>query len=315
MKSANTLHITNGSNLTHYLTELQVEGDFLTWHEMLCEGPTLEAINSVEFLDLRKQFLQDTYQLEIDEIQVKSDVSILDDVSAYKEIVLWFEYDLFCHINLIGVINLLLQKNIQLPIYLVCSGWIHENKHELKGLSELNSKQLLHHYKNKIELKPSDLELAQQIWSIYNGSDHNLLKPFIVKDSSFVYLSNCLKAHLQRFPNSKNGINEIELNILKIIEQNDIKSKHHLLGYALNYQGYYGYGDLQMQRIIDRLHVFYTEENHTLKLNQHGFKALFLQNNYANLADDKMIYGGAKKHDFYFNTECNKLIKSINYAN
>ncbi|PTM08975.1 MAG: DUF1835 domain-containing protein, partial [Bacteroidetes bacterium] len=33
-----TLHITNGSSLTSYLKDLNFQGDFLTWHEMLCEG-------------------------------------------------------------------------------------------------------------------------------------------------------------------------------------------------------------------------------------------------------------------------------------
>ena len=32
----------------------------------------------------------------------------------------------------------------------------------------------------------------------------------------------------------------------------EIKSLHHLLGYALNYQGYYGFGDLQLKRLIKR---------------------------------------------------------------
>lgn len=315
MKKLHTLHITNGSHLTSYLSEVQIEGDILTWHEMLCEGPTIEHINSNEFLNIRTQFLKETYQLEADISKIKNDVQMLENSEKYNEIVLWFEYDLFCHINLMGVINLLLQKEINLPIYLVCSGWIHEDKPVLKGLSELNSKQLLNHYKNKIELTQDDLNLAKTVWHIYNGDDHNLLKPFIVKDSSFLYLSNCLKAHLQRFPNSKNGINELELNILKIIEQNNIKSKHHLLGYALNYQGYYGYGDLQMQRLIDRLDIFYVEKEDQLTLNQDGFKAVFLQNNYADLIDDNMIYGGVKKHDFNFSIASNKLVKSIKNAN
>ncbi|MGJ5640956.1 DUF1835 domain-containing protein [Formosa sp. S-31] len=311
MEANGVLHITNGSHLTDYLKELQIEGTFLTWHEMLCEGPTIEHINSTDFLTIRTRFLKEFYQLEVDKNLVLKEIKILDDIASFKEIVLWFEYDLFCHINLLGVINLLKQKQIDLPLYLVCSGWIHENKHELKGLSELNSKQLLNHYENKILLNPDDIRLAKEVWRIYCGNDHNLLKPYIITDSSFIYLSNCLKAHLQRFPNSKSGINELEQNILKIIEQNDIKSKHHLLGYALNYQGYYGFGDIQMQRIINRLAVFYTEEDDKLTLNQYGFKAAYAQNNYIDWMDDKMVFGGAKKHDFYFDTQANKLLKTI----
>jgi hypothetical protein len=44
------LHITNGDSLTEYLTELGFSGDFLTWQEMLCEGPTIPDINSKKVL-------------------------------------------------------------------------------------------------------------------------------------------------------------------------------------------------------------------------------------------------------------------------
>ncbi len=49
---------------------------------------------------------------------------------------------LFCHINLIAVISLLHQKEINLPLYLVCSGRI-EGEKNLKGLAELTPEQLL----------------------------------------------------------------------------------------------------------------------------------------------------------------------------
>ena len=44
--SKTSLHITNGSVLTERLEELNIEGDYLTWHEMLSEGPTTEQIDS-----------------------------------------------------------------------------------------------------------------------------------------------------------------------------------------------------------------------------------------------------------------------------
>ena len=61
------LHITNGSSLTNYLKELDVEGEFLTWEEMLCEGPTVAGIDSNEFFNIRKTFLKKVYKMEIDE--------------------------------------------------------------------------------------------------------------------------------------------------------------------------------------------------------------------------------------------------------
>lgn len=308
------LHITNGGNLTAYLNELKVSGEKLTWQEILCEGPTQEIIHCDEFINLRSSFLNKFYNVELDLEKVEVALTQLKYPERYSEIVLWFEYDLFCHINLMAVINLLVQKKIKLPLYLVCSGRLPGVK-TLKGLTELNSTQLLKHYQNKIKLGQDDIDLATTIWGIYCGKDHNLLKPFIVKSSSFKYLNSCLKAHLERFPDSKSGLNVLEANILTIIKENSIKSKNHLLGYALNYQGYYGYGDMQMNRIIEKLSYFFTEEINKIVLNKKGFEALLRQRDFSNQINDNMSYGGINVHDYQFSKDQNKLIKSMPNAN
>ena len=308
--SKQPLHITNGNVLTNYLNELDIVGEKLTWQEMLCEGPTIIEINSEKFLETRKSFFSKFYDIDLDTNEIKSELNKLNDYKEYSEIILWFEYDLFCHINMIAVINLILQKKIDLPISLVCSGRIKGSK-ILKGLSELNAEQLIDHYKKRVKLNHKDLDLAKTLWGIYCGKDHNLLKPYIVTVSSFEYLSNCLKAHLERFPDLIYGLNVLEKNIMEIVKNNSIKSKHHLLGYVLNYQGYYGYGDLQISRIIEKLSVFFTKEEQHITLNRKGHEALLGQHNVAMEIDNNMVYGGLKKFDFQFNKKQNKLVKTV----
>lgn len=308
------LHITNGGVLTKYLIELEVVGEKITWQEMLCEGPTQEIVHSDEFIGVRSTFLNEFYNVDLDLDKVKFALDQLSHPERYSEIVLWFEYDLFCHINLIGVINLLHQREIKLPLYLVCSGRI-EGEQGLKGLSELNPDQLLKHYKDKIKLTNEDIELSITLWRTYCGKDHNLLKPYIIKKSSFNYLSNCLKAHLKRFPDSENGLCALEQNILEIVKSKDIKSKHHLLGYALNYQGYYGYGDIQLNRMIEKLSLFFTENDNMLTLNRKGHEALLGQHNFSAEINNNISFGGINKLDFQFNRKQNKLIKTITNPN
>ena len=308
------LHITNGSSLTQYLNELDFNGDFLTWHEMLCEGPTKLNIDSESFLTVRKDFLNDFYDIEIDESEYKMELRKLNDIEKYSEIVLWFEYDLFCHINMIAIISLLNEKQIKLPISLVCSGRI-PGELNLKGLSELTPEQIDQYFKNKIKLTAKDIDIAVSVWQIYCGKDHNLLIPFITKKTAFEYLGCCLKAHLNRFPNSISGLSALEHNILKIVSKYEIKSKHHLLGYALNYQGYYGFGDIQLMRIIDKLDMFFEEKDNHLKLNRTGHEVLLMHRNFASDLNDKMIFGNVTRIDFQFNKQENKLIKTILHVN
>ncbi|MGY0392515.1 DUF1835 domain-containing protein [Bizionia sp. KMM 8389] len=302
------LHITNGHHLTQFLQDLDFKGTFLTWQEMLCEGPTLTDIDSQEFIDKRKDFLKSAYDIEIDEVKIKRELAILNTANNYDKIVLWFEYDLFCHINLLAVIKLLQEKKINTPLHLVCSGRVPGEKN-LKALRELSRKQLLEHYKNKVRLQESDIDLARTLWHIYCSKDHNLLKPYIVKKSSFKYLNSCLKAHLERFPNLKNGLSRLEENILTLIRDQDIKSKNHLLGYALNFQGYYGFGDTQILRIINCLSLFFDETENQISLNRKGHEALIGTRNFSKEINNNITYGGINRLDFYFSTEQNKLIK------
>lgn len=305
-----TLHITNGTALTNYLEKLNIKGEMLTWHEMLCEGPTQKIIDTVSFFETRKAFLEKTYKAEYDIDKIKSEIDKLNEASKYSEIVLWFEYDLFCHINMVAAISLIKQKEIKLPLYLVCSGRV-EGEKELKGLAQLTKKKLLQHYNDKVALNVDDIATAQKAWRIYCENDHNLLKELITRPSNFKYLSNCLKAHLRRFPDTRSGLNTLEYNTLKLIKEHTIKSRHHLLGYCLHYQGYYGFGDLQLIRMIDELELFYFENEDTLTLNRDGHLALEHQKCFLKELKQDFQFGGVNKSEFQYHKKDSKLIATI----
>ncbi len=303
------LHISNGGSLTKRLKDLEFDDPVLSWEEMLCEGPATYDIETREFFRHRRNFLSETYDIEIDLKAYKTEINKLNEPEQYTDIILWFEYDLFCQINMLAVINLLEQRKIKKPIYLVCSGRVKGVK-ELMGLSQLSKKQLIDHYKHKVLLTRDDIELAKTLWGIYCGKDHNLFKPFIVQKSSFEYLGNCLKAHLMRFPDSKSGLGTLEQNILKLLQKHKINSRHHLIGYAINYQGYYGYGDLQYERVIRNLEAFINDTNEGIELNKIGEDILNGKKSAFTMVENKIVYGGVKRSDFHFDQKQNKLIKT-----
>ena len=303
------LHITNGDVLTSRLQALNVKGIFFTWREMLCEGPIEGRIGSSEFIASRKLFLKNTYDIEVRHYEEKfiSQFSLLDDSTVYDAIVLCFEYDLFCHINLLGALQLLEKHNRRESIHLVCSGWL-EHIDGLKGLSELTDEQLLSHYNKRVQLTTQDRELGKQVWNNYISKDPLALSTEMARGTQFEYLGNCISAHKSRFPSKQNGLNTLENQILKLLDTYEITSKHHLLGYALNYQGYYGYGDMQISRMIDRLSPFYVHEGDRLVLSELGIKVLACEEKTSHLETD-FIFGGARKYDFTYERDSHNLEK------
>ena len=308
----NILHILNGDSLKERLDQVDyLEGDVVIWREMLCEGPTIKILESEASLQKRREFLKRYYRIPFEDYNKKfiSQLDLLRKNKKYDEIVLWFEYDLFCHINLIAAISLLIRlgfKKVQLSH--VCSGWI-DKETELLGLCQISDKQLKKHYDNRKNLTIEDIEFADFIWTIYCETDPHKFAGQIKKQTSFEYLSSCMRAHLQRFPNMITGLNTMEFNILEIVKNYQVKNTKQLLGYALEYQGYFGYGDMQMKRVVARLFQFFDQTSDRLLLSERGLLAIDEKKNFYNTQQLEWYYGGVKKYDFLYNKESHKLLK------
>lgn len=308
--SKKTLHITNGDSLNDWLLKLQIDGDFAVWREMLCEGKTTYKVGDQHFKNARKAFLKEDYDIDIskyDEI-FSSQLELIYNFQKYDELVLWFEYDLFCHINMMACISYLVQLNCKLPIYLVCSGRITGEK-ELKGLSEITEEQLLDHYQNKIALTRNDLILSDTIWKRYCSDDHTQLQPIIATDSSFIYLSNCLSAHKKRFPEEHSGLNTLESHILKLLKKHQITSERQLCGYVLKYQGYYGYGDMQISKMIKRLRPYFQKDEDYLVISSNGQAILDENAKVYSISDTPTFFGGVSKYAYAYNKDSHQITK------
>jgi len=306
----NALHIINGDSLTEQVEELDLPGEIIVWRELLCEGPCIQEVGSSKFIKQREKFLKETYDISAENYQDRfvSQLKKLKKARDYDHVVLWFEFDLFCHINMLAAISFYLEHKPEVPFYLVCSKR-QKGEDEFLPLSRLPEKHLLNHFNNKIQLTKEDLEIATLVWELYCGKDPIKLKKQIKKTSNFEYLSSCIRAHIERFPNSTTGINSLEKNVLKLIENQHITSINQLLGYALQYQGYYGYSDSQMERVLDKLSIFYTLENGDVILTPNGRAALDKTKNfYRDLINDE-YYGGAKIYDFLYDSDSHKVLK------
>lgn len=310
MEDKKYLHITNGDDLSEMIREMNLPGDLITFREMLCEGPVSLNVGDEKFISLRSKFLKETYSITEKEYQDKFiyELEQLGAINNYDEIVLWFEFDLFSHMNLLAVITFLLQNKKQDPLSLVCSRKL-EGELEMVPLSELSEEHLEQHYNFRIPLTEDDIDTALFIWEVYCSNNHKRLFSEIKKSSNFEYLSSSIRAHIERFPSTKTGLNTLEINVLKLIKRHDIKSLNHLLGYALKYQGYYGYVDVQMQRVIDKLKDFYTISKSGIELNENGIKALNGTQNYYQKLKDNEFYGGVRKYDFLYDPDNHDLLK------
>ena len=305
------LHITNGDILTKRLNTLKLKGDIITWREMLCEGKTLTNVGSESFWKARFEFLNKNYKVSKSSFIEKTlkEYRSLCNHKQQDRIVLWFEHDLFCQINMLAVISWLKVHRKYAEISLVCSGKEDESD-KLYGLNDLNDQQLSSLYTNRTVLTRDDIEYADYVWQLY-CSDNPIrlenLKDF--KNYQFDYLSDAITSHLHRFPSIKNGLNVMENNILQLSVDKKPKSRKALLNTILKNQGSLGFGDMQYDRAISRLKPLFSNFN-PVKLTEKGKQILNLKTSYySHLQSNDIYLGGALKYNFLYNTDTDRILK------
>lgn len=309
---ASILHITNGDITTNYLKKLKFSGEFITWREMLSEGKTTSDIGSETFWKTRYDFLKSSYNISKKKFidYTLKEYRNLCNQKEQDEIVLWFEHDLFCQINMLAVISWLKRYRQGHKISLVCSGEI-KGSNKMFGLSQLNATQIKQHYKNRVSLNQNDIEYADYIWQLY-CSDSPLRLETVYKFnpmSPFKYLATAIEAHLQRFPSIKNGLNIIENTIIKTADSQEFSSKKEFVSELIKNEEVYGFGDLQYDHNINTLGKLFTSFN-PVKLSEKGKQVLENQINfYGQLRDDISYLGGTKKYSFLYQNETKKLLQ------
>lgn len=305
------LHITNGDSFTEKLTSLKLKGDIITWREMLCEGQTLTNVGSETFWKARFEFLNKNYKVSKSWFIEKTlkEYRSLCNHKQQDKIVLWFEYDLFCQINMLAVLSWLKTHRKYAEISLVCSGK-EDDTDKMYSLCDLDDEQLLNLYENRTILKQDDIEYADYVWQLYCSDNPIRLENLSdFNEYQFDYLSEAVQNHLMRFPSIKNGLNQMENNILQLSVDKKPASKKALLGTMLQNQQGLGFGDSQYDRAINRLKPLFTSFN-PVRLTKKGKEILDNQTSYYSCLQDNEVYlGGALKYNFLYNTDSDRILK------
>jgi len=305
------LHITNGDMFTEKLRSLNLDGDIITWREMLCEGKTETNVGSESFWKTRFEFLNKNYKVSkswfID--KTLKEYRTLCNHKKEDNIVLWFDFDLFDQINMLAVTSWLKTHRPYAEISLVSSDE-EKNLENLLGLGELGDEELRKSYNNRTLLTQDDIEYADYVWQLYCSDNPIRLENLKDFDGfQFSHLSGAIEAHLLRFPSIRNGLNEVENNILRLVQSAKPKTKLELLNTVLKNQGRYGFGDTQYERVITKLKPLFTNFN-PVKLSKKGMEILEGKTSYyACIQENDAYLGGALKYNFLYNSETDRILK------
>lgn len=192
-------NILNGDSLAYSFPETKIEGDIIVVREALIDGD-LSGDNLEDFWHSRAKYMGLT-EAEYRNNVVKEFEKIIN-APGDAEFNLWFEYDLFCQVNMWFVISIINSLSIKKKAYVVYTSYLDKaSKHFWNGFGPANSSELSICFADRIPLHDVDLQLGQDLWVAYkSGNFEELTRLAKNQSSAFPYLQEVVKAQVDRFP-------------------------------------------------------------------------------------------------------------------
>jgi hypothetical protein len=252
---ADILHILNGDATLKPFSETGLDGDVMVWREVLSEGP-LQGKVDADFWNMRAAFIEDAFHSTAEDYNEKIILELGKLNQPYEEINLWFEFDLHCQVNMLGVMQVLRQQiDLSAPsIYLICPESV-PGVADFVGMGELNADQLEDLYDTRLHLTDYDFTLANEAWQLYVSHDAARLQKWLDKTpfwGSLHLLKPALQAHVKRLSVDEQGLSYIEQKLLFYYEQG-ISDRAGLYQEFWNRSKIYGMGDAELDLYLDRL--------------------------------------------------------------
>lgn len=308
------LHILNGDATAYPFRKSGIPGDTLIWREILSEGPAPGNVTEEEFWRVRFHWLGETFKEREEELESKvgGERGRLEQFRDFSEVVLWFEHDLVCQVNLIYLLNFFASQPLGSTTLSIVSISSHPEIPNFKGLGELSPAQIAEVFTKKTIVTNNQLQTAKRAWKAYSSSDPAQVEELLNSDiSSLPFLREAMEAHLQRFPSKENGLNRIEKKLLEIcLEQMPSWEKEKIYKKFWETETIYGLGDVQILGYMEALSPALLSTAYIIETTSKGKDVLF--DNAFYYPEDRWLGGVHLKKDdgvkWYWDERNKKLV-------
>jgi hypothetical protein len=243
-------HILNGDSLAYSFPDTKIEGDVIVVREALIDGD-LTGDNLHDFWQSRAKYLgliETEYHTKV--VKEFEKIRNAPDNSVFH---LWFEYDLFCQVNMWFVISIINSLPIRKKVFAVYTSYVDKtSKHFWNGFGPANSDELTFCYANKTPFNEVDINLGRDLWQAYTKGNLEELTHLSKNQSvAFPYLQEVVKAHVDRFP--KDGTKGRPEKVIEDITKNISTDFHTVFKEFWNRESIYGFGDTQLKHLYDKV--------------------------------------------------------------
>lgn len=268
------VHVLNGDATLTLFRQSEVPGDVVICREMMCEGKVKYTKDLTEFFESRAKHLE--FQYGIDKqtyfTNVVQELEKLDlSSSSADEIILWFEYDLFCQVNMLFILHYITSKLPTVPPISIVDLPHHAPPQDLPKLFE-----------QRVRLQPDDLIWAADVWDAWCLHTPQVLETISkLSAGNLKALPAAITAHLKRFPDVNTGLSAIENYFLLRLVLGSYRW-YDLYMIFWNELEIYGFSNFQLDILIHRMvnAGVMEERDQILKITSLGREILEEEENY-----------------------------------
>ena len=250
------IHLVAGDSALGTLKETSVPGEKLSIDDVPMEGPIIDGLKAEGAWIARAEYLQ-RFSIPMKQYlsgRVKRDRILVDSLS-HDEIVLWFEFDLHCQANLLYYLDWYASHDLgQTRLMLICPETF-SGRPTFRGLGELRREELESLFPTRGEVTSDQKRVAQRAWRAFSSDDPRTIEQFIQSDSSALPLVvPAMRAHLERFPSTTNGLGVISRKALEVLNEQPLPFRKlfpRLSGTPEVFR--HGMGDLTLLAYLDTL--------------------------------------------------------------
>ena len=161
------LHVLNGDETLKIFERAGIPGDVVVWRDILVEGPVSAVGDAVPALAARAAFLAE--RLDIDRERytrsAREQAEALEAARGHDEVVLWFEQDLFCAVNLWRLLDWFAAHP---PPRL---SLVYPSTDDARPLGEERPGRLAALFAERRQIGADTLTLGRRAWAAYASDD------------------------------------------------------------------------------------------------------------------------------------------------
>jgi hypothetical protein len=208
------LHLLNGDATARVFARTGLAGDMLVWRDILVEGPVATPGERAPWLAEHLGIDADAYVRGR-----REEAAALAAAERHDEVVLWFEQDLFCAVNLWFLLDWFAARGgSPARLSLVFPNEV-DGVDGFRGLGTLDAWRLASLFERRTPVTGAMLALGRDAFRAYASPDPRALETLrALGGAELPFLATAVRCHLGRFPSVASGVDEVEAEALSALE-------------------------------------------------------------------------------------------------